>query len=69
MTTTMMATRRRTTQKASKRRSITRFDHQADYAADDGAESDYADTHFGWRSKARRSKRGRLWVPPDIRAF
>ena len=42
-------------------------EHETDYAADDSDESDF-NGQFGWRSKARRGKRGRF-VPPDTRAF
>ena len=44
-------------------------EHPAEYPPDDGAGFDYADIQFGWRSKARRGKRGRRWAPPDTRRF
>ena len=43
--------------------------YEAKYSPGDSAESDYADVQFGWRSKARRGKRGRRWAPPNTRTF
>lgn len=62
---------------------ISRFEHVAvdaenngatveytyEHALDDGAESEYGAIRFGWRSSARRRRRGEIWVPPDIRGF
>ena len=42
---------------------------QVNYAADENGISDYANTQFGWRSRARRARRGQIWVPPDTRRF
>ena len=42
-------------------------EHQADYAAEKGAESDLAATRFGYLSHARRGMRERTWVPVDTR--
>ena len=42
---------------------------QVNYAADENGISDYANTQFGWRSRARRARRGQIWVPPDTRGF
>ena len=44
-------------------------EHQAEYAADDGAEATYGDNRFGWLFRARRNNRGRLWTPPDTRGL
>ena len=44
-------------------------EHQAEFPAGTEAESDYAAVRFGWRSKARRGRRGRRWAPPDTRRF
>ena len=42
-------------------------EHQAEYAAEEGAESDLAATQFGYRSQARLGRREGTWVPVDTR--
>ena len=42
-------------------------EHQADYAAEKGAESDLAATLFGPQSQARQAMREGTWVPVDTR--
>ena len=44
-----------------------RVDHALDHAVDDTAQADY-DEQFGWRSRARRSRKGQF-VPPDMRSY
>lgn len=42
-------------------------EHQAWYADDAEAEEDRLSVQFGWRFKARGSRRGRKWLPPDTK--
>ena len=39
-------------------------EHQAGYADDAEAQADRLSVQFGWRFKARSSRRGRKWLPP-----
>ena len=42
-------------------------EHQAEYAADADAQADRLSVQFGWRFKARGSRRGKRWVPPSTK--
>ena len=42
-------------------------EHRLDHAADDTTKADF-EAQFAWRSKARRSRKGRF-VPPDMRTY
>ena len=43
-------------------------EHQADYAAEKGAESDLAATLFGPQSQARQAMREGTWLPMDTKS-
>ena len=42
-------------------------EHQLDHAAEDVAQLD-AEAKLGWRSRARRRRKGKF-IPPDVRAY
>ncbi len=42
-------------------------EHQLDHAAEDAAQLD-AEARFGFKSRARRRRKGRF-IPPDVRAY